>query len=82
MRLPNTAIGIEKAQEKCLHSKEPAFAEHQTTMVFFMRQVADGLVEPAEAVRAYHGELEKKGIRPLRSLEDDSLITEALLKQA
>jgi len=65
-----------------LFGRKINLAEHQTTMVFFMRQVADGLLAPAEAVTAYHDALEKKGIRPLRSLEDDSLITEAVLKQA
>ena len=45
-----------------------------------MKRVVDGEVGPAEAVKAYHGELEKGGIRPARDLETDSQITEAVLK--
>ena len=47
-----------------------------------MREVADGNVSPQEAVRAYHGELQKQRIKPLRPLEDDMAITEPVLKQA
>jgi hypothetical protein len=32
-------------------------------------------MEPAEAVRAYHGDLQKLGIKPYRSLEDDLVQT-------
>lgn len=46
-------------------------AEHQLAFVRHLRALADGQAEPAEAVRSYHGELEKMGIRPLRSLADD-----------
>jgi hypothetical protein len=47
-----------------------------------MRQVADGSVGSDEAVKAYHGELQKQGIAPVRSLEDDRAITEQVLKPA
>ena len=33
--------------------------------------MADDQLEPAEAVRAYHGDLQKLGIPPQRSLADD-----------
>ena len=36
---------------------------------------------PHEAVRAYHGELQREGIRPLRDLDDDNRVTEAVLRQ-
>ena len=36
---------------------------------------------PLEAVRAYHAALKEKGITAVRSLEDDSKITEAVLKE-
>lgn len=57
-------------------------AESQLHIITMMRAVADGALKPAEAVRAYHGELQKLGLKPLRSLEDDSTVTEAPLKQA
>ena len=40
------------------------------------------LLGPEEAVRAYHGELQKAGVAPARSLEEDRLITEDALKPA
>jgi hypothetical protein len=46
-------------------------AEHQLTFVSYLRRLADGEIAPAEAVRAYHADLEKLKIRPTRSLADD-----------
>jgi hypothetical protein len=47
-------------------------AEHQLSFITHLRALADGDVKPAEAVRAYHGDLAKLRIKPLRSLEEDS----------
>jgi hypothetical protein len=47
-----------------------------------MRLVADGKIRPLEAVREYHATLKNKGIAAVRSIEDDSKITEAVLKDA
>ena len=41
------------------------------TFVQFLRAIADDQIGPEEAVRAYHGELQKLGVRPHRALEDD-----------
>jgi hypothetical protein len=65
-----------------LFGRKINLAESPLAMVALMRQVADGTVGPEEAVRAYHGGLQKQGIKPARSLEDDRAITEAPLKQA
>ncbi len=46
-------------------------AENQLAFVRFLRLIADGEVSAEEAVRAYHGVLQKLGIKPHRSLEDD-----------
>jgi hypothetical protein len=46
-------------------------AEHQLSFIKFLRLITDGAISPEEAVRAYHGVLEKLGIRPFRRLEDD-----------
>ena len=51
-------------------------AEHQLAMVQHLRWLADGEIEPAEAVRSYHGELAKRDIAPLRALEDDLKLTQ------
>ena len=46
-------------------------AEDQLSFVQYLRLVADDQLLPAEAVKAYHGTLQKHGIAPYRSLEDD-----------
>ena len=46
-------------------------SEHQSTFIRHLRALADGEIEPAEAVRSYHGELSKLKIRPYRALDDD-----------
>lgn len=51
-------------------------SEHQLTFVKFLRYLADGEVEPQQAVRDYHGELSNLGIQPARSLEDDLKLTQ------
>jgi len=48
-------------------------AEDQLAFVRHLRAVADGDVSAEEAVRAYHGDLESRGIEPHRSLADDLL---------
>ena len=40
-------------------------AEAPLALLTFMRQVTDGTISPDEAVRAYHGELQKLGLKPL-----------------
>jgi hypothetical protein len=46
-------------------------AECQLAFVEFLRMIADGLVAPEEAVKAYHGVLQQLHIRPYRRLEED-----------
>jgi hypothetical protein len=50
-------------------------SEHQLTFVKYLRALADGEIEPEEAVRAYHGDLDKLRIKPVRSLADDLVHT-------
>lgn len=47
-----------------LSEQPPAFIE-------FLRRIADGEIEPVEAVKAYHAVLEKNGVKPHRSLQAD-----------
>jgi hypothetical protein len=51
-------------------------AEHQLAFIEMLRLITDGKVTPEEAVRAYHGVLQGKGIKPTRSLEDDLKLTD------
>jgi hypothetical protein len=46
-------------------------AENQLAFIHFLRYIADGEIAAEEAVRAYHGVLQKLGIKPHRSLEQD-----------
>ena len=46
-------------------------AENQPAFVRILRSVADGDLDAAEGVRAYHADLARLGIRPYRSLEAD-----------
>jgi len=46
-------------------------AENQLAFVQFLRLIVDGVIGPVDAVKAYHAVLEKLGLRPHRSLEDD-----------
>ena len=46
-------------------------SEHQLTFVTYLRAIADGKVGAAEAVKAYHGDLERLKIKPQRALKDD-----------
>jgi hypothetical protein len=51
-------------------------AEHQLAIVRMLREIADGNLPAREAVRAYHGELEKLRIAPFRTLEEDLVLTQ------
>jgi len=65
-----------------LYGRKINNAEDQLTFVRYLRAVADDLIEPAEAVRAYHADLQRLGIRPHRSLQDDLQQTPAALSYA
>jgi hypothetical protein len=49
-------------------------AENQLAFISFLRLIADGEITPEEAVRAYHGVLQKLGLKPQRALEDDMVL--------
>ncbi|AGA26134.1 hypothetical protein [Singulisphaera acidiphila] len=46
-------------------------AENQLAFVQFLRLIVDGVINPTDAVKAYHAVLGKLGIRPHRPLEED-----------
>src|SRR5262249_34986739 len=49
-------------------------AENQLAFVHFLRLIADEQITAEEAVRAYHGVLQKLNIKPQRSLDDDMVL--------
>ncbi|WP_421726139.1 hypothetical protein [Bauldia sp.] len=65
-----------------LFGRKINLAESQVDIVDHMRRVADGEMMPLEAVRSYQATLKVKGIAPIRSLDEDSEITEAVLREA
>lgn len=50
-------------------------SEHQLTFITYLRAIADGRIKSDEAVRAYHGDLQKLGIKPYRDLKADLELT-------
>lgn len=62
-----------------LFGRKINLAESPLELIVIMRQVADGSISPKEAVRAYHGELQKKNLKSVRPLEDDNKVTEEVL---
>jgi hypothetical protein len=62
-----------------LFGRKINLAESPLDIVACMRRVVDGEASPEEAVRAYHGSLQRHGLRPQRPLDDDLRITEAVL---
>jgi hypothetical protein len=51
-------------------------AEHQLAFIEMLRLITEGRISPAEAVRAYHGVLQAKKIKPKLPLEKDLELTE------
>ncbi len=51
-------------------------AEHQLAFIEMLRLITDGRITPDEAVRAYHGVLQGKGIKPKLPLEKDLELTD------
>lgn len=54
-----------------LYGRKINNAEHQLSFVKYLRLLADGQIQPIEAVKAYHGELQTLCIKPRRPLEKD-----------
>jgi hypothetical protein len=65
-----------------LFGRKINLAESPLDIVRLMRAVADGDVTPLEAVKAYHGSLQQRGLKPIRALAVDTAITESVLLAA
>jgi len=57
-------------------------AEHQLAFIEMLRFITDGVISPEEAVRAYHGVLQAKGIKARLPLEQDLHLTDASMSYA
>jgi hypothetical protein len=60
-----------------LYGRKINQADHPLAFIEMLRLITDGRISPKEAVRAYHGVLQGKNIRPKLSLEKDLELTDA-----
>ncbi len=58
-----------------LYGRKINNSEDQLTFIRYLRAIADGTIKAAEAVRAYHGDLQKLGLKPYRALKEDLELT-------
>jgi hypothetical protein len=58
-----------------LFGRKINLSEHPLSFIEFLRRIVDGEIQPEEAVRAYHGVLDKLGIKPARHLSKDLQLT-------
>ncbi|PZQ50700.1 MAG: hypothetical protein DI556_06155 [Rhodovulum sulfidophilum] len=65
-----------------LFGRKINMAEHQPSLIRWMRRVADAEVAPAAAVRGYHADLARLGLAPDRDLDTDLAISEDVLRPA
>lgn len=59
-----------------LYGRKINNAEHQLAFIEMLRLITQGEISPEEAVRAYHGVLQARNIKPHRSLEADLQATD------
>ena len=59
-----------------LYGRKINQAEHQLAFIEILRLITGGKLSPEEAVRAYHGVLQGRGIKPHRPLEEDLKLTD------
>ena len=63
-----------------LFGRKVNLSENQLTIIQTMRNVIENDIESEEAVKIYHNELQKIGIKPDRELKQDSELTDDSLK--
>jgi hypothetical protein len=65
-----------------LYGRKIKESEDQGSFIRHLRGIADDQIQPAEAVKSYHGSLQKAGIRPRRELAADLALTAPELSYA
>ncbi len=63
-----------------LFGRKVYFAEDSVLMLRAMRRVIEERISSEEGVKAYHGDLQKAGIAPFRSLADDLVLSDPVVK--
>jgi len=64
-----------------LFGRKINLAQSPLDLVRLMRAVVERQLPADEAVKAYHGALQKEGIKPVLSLQDDLLISDPILRE-
>lgn len=72
--------GEKSGARVALFGRKIKLAESPLDLLNMFRPVIERAISPEEAVKQYHAILKKKGLRPVRSLEDDQMITESVLE--
>jgi hypothetical protein len=72
--------GEKSGARVALFGRKIKLAESPLDLLSFFRPVIERQITPEEAVKAYHAVLKKKNLKPVRSLEDDQMITESVLE--
>lgn len=62
-----------------LFGRKINLAEDPLALIAWLRRIADGAVNPADAVKGYHADLQHAGITPRRALTDDLQLTDPAL---
>jgi hypothetical protein len=65
-----------------LYGRKINNAENQLAFIQFLRLLVERVIEPVEAVKAYHAVLQKLGIPPHRPLDDDLQLTDSAMSYA
>jgi hypothetical protein len=72
--------GEKSGARVALFGRKIKLAESPLDLLDMFRPVIERDITPEEAVKQYHAILKKKGLKPVRSLEDDQMITESVLE--
>jgi len=65
----------EHGAKVALFGRKINLSEHPLAFIDLLRRVVDGEVAPVEAVKVYHSVLQKSGIHPQRTLQQDLRLT-------
>ncbi len=63
-----------------LFGRKINLSEHPLTFIEMLRRIIDGQLSPTEAVKAYHGVLQRLKIKPLRPLQQDLQATRQTMR--
>lgn len=61
-----------------LYGRKINLSEHPLAFIELLRRIVEGQIAPKEAVKVYHEVLRREGIRPMRTLQNDSQLTDTM----